>query len=65
MAIALITPTLPGTLGIEESNMKRNTKIYKVRTTQHPWHRGERIFIIARGYRDALRIQKQYGGKIV
>lgn len=45
--------------------MRRKFKIYKVRTKAPPWQRGERIFIICRGYRDALRIQKRFGGKIV
>lgn len=42
--------------------MRRKMKFFKVRINFGPY---ERRFILARGYRDALRIQKLFGGRIV
>jgi hypothetical protein len=39
-------------------------KVFKVRTGD-PYGRGYRVFIIARGYNDAVRLRRQFGGVIV
>jgi hypothetical protein len=40
--------------------------MYRVRCTNPPGTRsGTRFFITANGYRDAIKLQKKFGGKII
>lgn len=41
--------------------MRKRNKLYRVRCT----YMGQRVFISALSYADAVRLQKRFGGKVV
>ena len=45
--------------------MRARYKTYRLRTSNHPWYKGERIFVLCRGYRDAIKLHKIYSGRII